>query len=219
VNESGIYTVYKSVRIIQMITEIKSTKIFTVDSNCKYHWSKLPKFIKFMGENCIHFKFAADLRRANLSEADFRGADLIGVDLRGADLSEADLRGANLSGANLRVTDLSRANLSGANLSRADLSGTDLRVVDLSKAIIFGANLTRADGEKLIISDLIRVADIGSRKGTTIFYKTDKGIFVKCGCYNGFLEDFVKQVKEKYKGTRYKKEYLVAVELVKNRFE
>ena len=64
--------------------------------------------------------------RANLSNADLRGAnlsnaDLFGADLRGANLSNADLRGANLSNA-----DLFGADLRGANLSNADLCGASI---------------------------------------------------------------------------------------------
>ena len=58
----------------------------------------------------------ANLRGADLSEADLSGANLIGADLSGADLS-----GANLHGANLRVADLSGANLRGADLSEAEM--------------------------------------------------------------------------------------------------
>ena len=43
-----------------------------------------------------------------------------------ADLSEANLSGANLIKANLSGTNLIKANLSGANLSWADLSGANL---------------------------------------------------------------------------------------------
>lgn len=53
-----------------MRVEIKNTKIFTVDKNCKYHWSKLPKFIKFMKENFLTFKFGAYLSGVYLSGAD-----------------------------------------------------------------------------------------------------------------------------------------------------
>ncbi|EAZ9463601.1 pentapeptide repeat-containing protein [Salmonella enterica] len=48
----------------------------------------------------------ADLCGANLRDADLRGADLRDADLRGADLRDADLRGADLRGANLRGADL-----------------------------------------------------------------------------------------------------------------
>ena len=83
----------------------------------------------------------ADLSRAYLSDANLRGADLSGADLRGAYLRGADLRDANLRGADLRGADLSgaylsRAYLSGADLSRADLSGAYLSRADLRDAKI-----------------------------------------------------------------------------------
>ena len=53
----------------------------------------------------------ADLRGANLWDANLRDANLRDADLWGANLRDADLRGANLWGADLR----------GANLWGADL--------------------------------------------------------------------------------------------------
>ncbi|XJY63338.1 pentapeptide repeat-containing protein [Salmonella enterica subsp. enterica serovar Agona] len=63
----------------------------------------------------------ADLRGAELFDANLCGADLRGADLRGANLCGADLRGADLRGANLCGADLRGANLRGANLCGADL--------------------------------------------------------------------------------------------------
>ena len=77
--------------------------------------------------------------RANLSEADLRGADLMGANLMGADLRGANLWEANLSGADLR----------GANLSEADLSGADLWRANLSEADLRGANLRGATYDKV----------------------------------------------------------------------
>ena len=68
----------------------------------------------------------ADLRGANLSDADLSDADLRGADLSDANLSFANLRGANLSDANLRCANLSRADLSDADLRGADLRGADI---------------------------------------------------------------------------------------------
>ena len=81
----------------------------------------------------------ADLRGADLQDANLRGADLReaylrGADLRGADLQDADLQGADLQDANLRWADLQDANLRGANLWGANLRGANLRDADLQGA-------------------------------------------------------------------------------------
>ena len=92
----------------------------------------------------------ADLRGANLTRANLSGANLIGAYLSGANLtrtnlSGADLRRADLRGADLRRADLTRTNLSGADLRGANLSGADLRGADLRRADLRGANLSGAD--------------------------------------------------------------------------
>ena len=98
--------------------------------------------------------------RANLSDADLRGANLGPVDLTGAllrsvDLSSANLRGAVLAGSDLRSaqlshSDLSEAYLPGTDLERASLyyaqlTGAILAKTRLSSAALFGANLSGAD--------------------------------------------------------------------------
>ena len=80
--------------------------------------------LKEHGLDCLR---SADLRSADLSDADLHGADLRCANLRDADLSDANLRCANLrcanlSDANLRDADLRCANLRDANLRDADLS-------------------------------------------------------------------------------------------------
>ena len=92
--------------------------------------------LKLLKDGCKKAILDYDLRGANLSDADLRGADL-----RGANLSDADLRGANLRGADLSDADLRGANLRGADLRGADLSDADLRGADLSDADLRGADL------------------------------------------------------------------------------
>ena len=72
----------------------------------------------------------ADLRGANLEDADLTGANLWGANLSGADLTGADLTGAHLTGA-----DLNYAILSGANLKDAILTGVSLTGAKLTGAI------------------------------------------------------------------------------------
>ena len=105
----------------------------------------------------------ADLEDANLGSdyligADLRDANLKGVDLRGAYLRGANLRGANLIGAYLRESylvgaDLIGADLRDANLGSADLRCANLRGANLKGAIFLGANLRDADLEDANLED------------------------------------------------------------------
>ncbi len=119
----------------------------------------------------------ADLSGADLSEADLSEAYLSGANLSGADLSEADLRGAYLSGANLR-----RANLRGANLSEADLRGADLRGANLSEADLRGAYLRGANlrGAKLSGADLSGAIGLPEVQKFAI----DEAVFAACSAPN-----------------------------------
>ena len=86
----------------------------------------------------------ADLRGANLYGADLHNADLRGADLRGADLHDADLCDADLRKANLCDADLCDADLCGANLCSANLCDADLCGAYLFDADLCGANLCSA---------------------------------------------------------------------------
>jgi uncharacterized protein YjbI with pentapeptide repeats len=86
----------------------------------------------------------ADLWGANLRGANLREANLWGANLRGANLWGADLRGADLRGANLWEADLRGANLRGAKLWGADLRGANLWGADLREAILCDCNMHKA---------------------------------------------------------------------------
>ena len=77
------------------------------------------------------------LAKIDLSHANLRDANLLNADLRHANLSHADLSYANLLNANLRHANLSHADLSYANLSHADLSHADLRHADLDFSMLY----------------------------------------------------------------------------------
>ena len=83
--------------------------------------------------------------RANLREADLSEANLYGANLREANLSEANLYGANLRKADLSWAYLCLIDLRKADLSEANLYGANLRKADLSEANLYGANLRKAD--------------------------------------------------------------------------
>ncbi|EJZ5809973.1 pentapeptide repeat-containing protein [Salmonella enterica] len=125
--------------------------------------------------------FGADLRGANLFDANLFDADLRGADLRGANLFDADLRGADLRGANLFDADLCGADLRGANLFDADLCGADLRGANLFDADLCGADLP----------DLTFVI-----LGEKYFISITNGEYVRAGCQNHTVEEWRKYSKQ-----------------------
>ncbi|ECE5246496.1 pentapeptide repeat-containing protein [Salmonella enterica] len=130
--------------------------------------------------------FDANLCGANLFDANLCGANLFGADLRGANLFDAnlfdaDLRGADLRGANLFDADLRGADLRGANLFDADLRGADLRGANL-----FDANLCGAD-----LPDLTFVI-----LGEKYFISITNGEYVRAGCQNHTVEEWRKYSKQ-----------------------
>ena len=133
----------------------------------------------------------ADLSNANLRGADLSNADLSNANLRGADLSDAnlrgaDLRGADLSNANLRGADLSDADLSNAYLSDANLSNAYLYNADLSNAYLYNADLSNANlrGADLSDADLSDAKNVNyplscPEEGAFVGYKKAGGYIVK----------------------------------------
>lgn len=191
--------------------------------------------------------YSVNLSGADLSALNLSGANLRGANLRGANLSGATLFRADLSFANLRDARLLTANLSGATLRRTTLCGADLRGTTLCDANMRGANMRGANirsatlsgvylsgayisgviigkdsfGANLYINDvgcICIVGPIGSRLDYTTAYKTDKGIYIKCGCFFGTIEDFEKAVEDTHKGNEYEKPYKELIRFISSLF-
>ena len=104
-----------------------------------------------------------------------------------ADLRYANLRGANLCDINLRCADLYGADLSGANL--------------------YGADLGEVVG-KMLSEGFFQCGPVGSRRDFLLAFHTDKGIFIKTGCFFGTIEQFRAKVEQKPEGDKWIKGYL-----------
>ena len=78
---------------------------------------------------------------------------LVGADLRWADLWQADLRGANLQGADLGCADLIKADLEGANLAGVCFTGANLK--ECKNIVTF--QLTRHFGYLVINSGYLHI--------------------------------------------------------------
>ncbi|ECP5532813.1 pentapeptide repeat-containing protein [Salmonella enterica] len=128
----------------------------------------------------------ADLRGANLCDANLRGADLRGANLCDANLCGANLCDANLCGANLCGANLCDANLCDTNLCDANLCDTNLRGADLYGADLRDANLCGAD-----LPDLTFVI-----LGEKYFISITNGEYVRAGCQNHTVEEWRKYSKQ-----------------------
>ena len=140
-------------------------------------------------------------------------ADLSYANLRGADLRDANLRDANLEGANLRCADLEGANLRDANLRCANLEGANLR----------DANLR--DGLKST-GVYHHISNIGSEEGTLELYQvehSDGGAeqgkldwFIKRGCFSGLKSEFLSAVEKTHGGNKHGIKYKKIIEVFCN---
>ncbi|MFU2316793.1 pentapeptide repeat-containing protein [Rahnella sp. PCH160] len=129
----------------------------------------------------------ANLRSANLCDADLRSANLCGADLCGADLRSANLCGADLCDADLRSADLRSANLCGADLCDADLRSANLCDANLCGANLCGANLRSADLRSANLPEHTYVIT-GHIYAITI----TNGEYIRAGCQNHTAEDWRK---------------------------
>ena len=106
----------------------------------------------------------ANLRDANLRDADLSGANLRDANLSGTDLSGANLRDAILNDANLHHANLCNANLNGANLRDADLSGANL---DYSCLPLWCGSLYANFDDRLIIQFVYHIVKSGLNSTNT----------------------------------------------------
>lgn len=64
------------------------------------------------------------------------------------------------------------------------------------------------------------LSKIGSRLETTTAFRTKDGkIGIRCGCFNGTLEEFATKVEKTHGDNKYGREYKAAIELIKIHFE
>ncbi|MBW4592723.1 MAG: pentapeptide repeat-containing protein [Brasilonema angustatum HA4187-MV1] len=104
--------------------------------------------------NVVRFLIDAELMsKLNLSDADFRNADMAGINLEDTDLRGADLENADLSDSDLRGAKLEKANLLNANLAGIKLENVDLREANLKNTNLMGAKLLNANLRSTILEN------------------------------------------------------------------
>lgn len=83
------------------------------------------------------------------------------------------------------------------------------------KARVYGNAHISQNGCVSSTQDLLLVGPIGSRRVYTTFYRAVGGIWVRCGCFNGSIDELATAVKKKHGCSQNARVYLAAIELAK----
>lgn len=101
----------------------------------------------------------------------------------------------------------------GTNVEAGDLGGWLEKDSNLSQE---GNAWVCGNAEVCISSDILTIGPIGSRNGTTTFYRTkDSKIFVKCGCKNADIDTWLAMVKETHGDNKHAQAYRLAAEIAR----
>ena len=99
-----------------------------------------------------------------------------------------------------------------ADLNKANLGGADLDGANLDGANLGGAKLI---GERPIV----QISPIGSRADFLSAYITDKGVFLKTGCFFGKIDKFRESRQKTHGDNAHAKEYIAALSLIETHAE
>ena len=115
------------------------------------------------------------------------------------------------SGLAMRAA-LETATKDGANLGGAYLRGANLGGAYLGGAYLDGANLR---GKKLIGDrPTVTLGPIGSRCDYFTAYLTDKGIYLRAGCFFGTVAEFIDKLEREHGTNEHGREYRAALALI-----
>ena len=124
--------------------------------------------------------------------------------------------------ANLRYADLRGADLRDANLRYADLRGANLRYADLRRANLWDADLRGANDEKLTLTSnrpFVQYGPVGSDNDIVYAWGTDRGIYIRRGCFWNTLDKFKAAVESKHGSSNHGNEYRAFIALVEAHFD
>ena len=105
-----------------------------------------------------------------------------------------------------------------ANLYGANLYGADLRSANLYGANLYGADL-RSAGKLTGDRPYFAVGPIGSRQDVLAAFLTEKGVYLRAGCFFGTVDQFRAKLEGEHGDNVHGKEYTAALGLVLAHYE
>ena len=114
---------------------------------------------------------------------------------------------------------ISFTTISGDEIKAGDLGGWVEKESNLShegKSWIWGNAEIWGNAKIFSANHVLVIGSIGSRNDFTTFYRDkDKEITVKCGCFLGKIDEFLKKVSQTHGDTKHALVYKAAVEVAK----
>ena len=108
--------------------------------------------------------------------------------------------------------------LAAAINAKADLRDADLRDADLRSADLYGANLGDA-GRLVGRRPYFSIGPIGSREDVLAAFLTERGVFLRAGCFFGTVDQFREKLQDEHGDNVHAKEYRAALDLVLAHYE
>ncbi|MFB2011636.1 hypothetical protein ACEVJK_12610 [Flintibacter sp. P01028] len=104
------------------------------------------------------------------------------------------------------------------NLSQSGNARVSGNAEVYGNAEVSGNARVSGNAEVCKIGTVFWIGAIGSRNGTTTFFRCKDGkIYVSCGCFLGDLEEFSDKVKQTHGDNEHGRVYMLAIEMAKAR--
>lgn len=110
-----------------------------------------------------------------------------------------------------------------SDVKEGDLGGWIEKEENLSQegnTWVYGNAMVYGNAEIKKKTHLLEIGFIGSRDDVTTFFRTkNKEIFVKCGCFQGNIDDFEKKVQKVHADDKHGRVYALAIAMAREQIE
>ncbi len=112
------------------------------------------------------------------------------------------------------------SNIDRLGVKIGDIGGWVEREDNLTgNACVYGNACVDGDARVYGDADICWLSTFGSAGRTTTAFRTSSGVKISCGCFFGSIGEFVAKIKLTHRGTKYEREYMAMVELIRAKFE
>jgi uncharacterized protein YjbI with pentapeptide repeats len=202
----------------------ENTKLIAADFSPNLTYQQIEN-LRFGGKELDTFRALyraefTDLRGANFSGADMRGASFMFVDAKEATFDSTDLRGARFQNSGLRRASFGQARMEGVKIANsdlriADLVGANLRGARLLATDLQGAFLAQAQMQGSFLEGMdLRLADMSNANLQASYITSSRfeGTILDDSDISGALLDSMHLQGASLKGTTLRAAYFIASE-------